>query len=222
MTSARKTLMKVNGRRFTARQVLAACGITQHILTNILSKSPLVLVSESGGQGRPRKYTLIDVYQIRLLSLLSSLTGKMDWSARALNNTLFEKGIPEEVLEGQPEGDEGPNPHRWWDRFSGQHIISQNENPDFARKFEEFRDTLSDNILVAPESYWGTGLFLLAADRSISGGRRPRLESVEKKGLPTYLGCPLNRCGIFLSVSVELAEVDRALVQTLPEVSGDA
>ena len=75
--------------RFSANDVTRATGISQSRLTNILSKYPLILCSDSPGQGRPRQFCLIDAYQIAIMAKLVELTGDVGFAAHNSNYLLF-------------------------------------------------------------------------------------------------------------------------------------
>ncbi len=89
MPNDRPTWTSLDGQLFSAADVMKAAGITQHTLTNYLSKTSLELCSTTLGQGRARRYCLIDVYQISLLARLSRLIKSVAWVADALNYLLF-------------------------------------------------------------------------------------------------------------------------------------
>lgn len=75
--------------RFPTAAVLRAASLSPMGLGNVTSKSPLILCSESAGQGRSRQFCLVDVYQLALLTRLSLLTGRWSWSAEACNRLLL-------------------------------------------------------------------------------------------------------------------------------------
>lgn len=75
--------------RFPTAAVLRAARLSPMALGNITSKSPLILCSESAGQGRSRQFCLVDVYQLALLVRLTLLTGRWSWSAEACNRLLL-------------------------------------------------------------------------------------------------------------------------------------
>lgn len=82
-------LEALDGRRFLASDVMAVADISQHTLTNYLSKTDLELCSESGGRGRSRQYCLIDVYQILLFHRLVVNSGSAKWASKTMNWQLF-------------------------------------------------------------------------------------------------------------------------------------
>ena len=89
MINSSEVLAKLEGWRFPASAVMRATGLNPASLSNTLSKTPLILCSESAGQGRARQYCLVDAYQLALMNRLSHLTGRVAWSANVLNRFLF-------------------------------------------------------------------------------------------------------------------------------------
>src|SRR5687768_1718002 len=85
------TVSSLAHHSFPARAVANAAGISGDVLTNYLTKSGLELCSVSRGQGKPRDFLLIDVYQIALMARLVRYVGRVSECAKALNNLLFER-----------------------------------------------------------------------------------------------------------------------------------
>jgi hypothetical protein len=76
---------------FSAKDVCTGANIAPDVLTNILSKRRPILFSSSAGQGRARRYCLLDVYQISLIDAFTKLTSKAQWSADAVGLIPFEE-----------------------------------------------------------------------------------------------------------------------------------
>ncbi|OYD80117.1 hypothetical protein [Azospirillum brasilense] len=87
--NGREPLDLLDGRRFSAAELMTAAQVDTHQLTNILNKTDLELCSVSAGQGRARQFCLIDVYQIALFRALMRLTENARWAAHGLNGVLF-------------------------------------------------------------------------------------------------------------------------------------
>lgn len=82
---------RLSSLTFSARDVQVAAGMSGCVLTNILTRTKISLCSESAGQGRARRYALIDVYQLALLHRLTRITDQAIWSTRALEHLLFSR-----------------------------------------------------------------------------------------------------------------------------------
>lgn len=86
---AKRRFAALQGVRFPAGAVRDATGLDAMAMTNLLSKTSLILCSETAGQGRARQFCLIDVYQLALLRKLTVLSGRVAWSVDGLNRFLF-------------------------------------------------------------------------------------------------------------------------------------
>ena len=183
----------LDGRRFTSQQVLCAAGISQDRLTNILSKSELELCSETAGQGRARRYGLIDVYQIALLSEFTALTGSVQWSARALNYLL--------LVEHET--------HQLAREFTGR--VTESES--------DYKARLCYSISNAPEPYQSRDLsnpHLLVADILALRHGTPKLDyyKADRKGIDLVRDASFSG-GIVWKITTHLWNVDRKLAETL-------
>lgn len=89
----------LNGRRFSAAEIVNAAAdsahMTQHTLTNLLTKSDLLLCSDSEGKGKARQFCLVDVYQLVVTAKLAELTGNVRRAAEAANFMLLPRLGPQ-------------------------------------------------------------------------------------------------------------------------------
>lgn len=149
-------LSVLDGRRFSAAHVKKAAKIDQHALTNLISKSGLDLCSESTGQGRPRKFALVDVYQLVLMTRLVGLTGRVTWSADWLNEIMWQDQIPQLSEMNRRPSMKG---RRWMyisSEFSDNEIkkikILRCENIKNCREIYSHRD-ITDPIYIFSDSF---------------------------------------------------------------------
>jgi hypothetical protein len=204
-TEADALLDRLNGRRFTAGDLMYAAEIDGHTLTNYLTKTRLQLCSKSSGQGRARQFCLVDVYQITLLSRLVSITKNAIWSADALNWLLF-GNIP------APTGKllmPSPSPQ------DIQALVFLGLPPELG---EKFRSLVCVNIRNADKVYWhrdsGDPHFFIGSDRDIKSGTTNRLVIARRGAF-----ADMHFGGAVLNLTNCLAWVDRRLAEAT-EIGG--
>ncbi len=95
-----ETVSWLAARTFAAGDLIAAAEITPDMLDLWQRKAGLQLATEPPGRGRARRFCLLDVYLVALMSRLTRLTGSQVWSARSLNYLAY---APFPVtMQGQP------------------------------------------------------------------------------------------------------------------------
>lgn len=188
----RETLRLLDGRRYTAAQVMRATGINSHTLTNYLSKSDILLCSESPGQGRARQFCLIDVYQLGMLRLLSAVTGNVAWSTRALDYLLFVDAELAEVA-------------RTWPKIS----ISDTY-------FNQVRDRFCMSVFDAPEPYHhrdANDPIMITADYYVFLLDKATLDWSKRSEAICHLGDFTG--GLMWNMTAQLIQFDQALAREL-------
>jgi hypothetical protein len=184
-------------RAFTANQVAEAAAVTPDVLTNYLAKAKILLCSETAGQGRARRFCLVDAYQLSLMSRLTALTANAGWSARSLENLLF--GMPQKtIFQGRKYAGlehEGPAPFK----------------TKGAKEVLQRRRLFCENIAEAPELYWSVpseaSWVLFAERRYIEAGEFTL--KVFRSDEPGWLR--FVREGYLVNVSTLLRETDSRL-----------
>lgn len=186
------TLRRLNDETWTTGELVIGAGITYDAFTNYL-RSPLLFASQSAGRGKARKYPLIDVYQVAILAELSKLTGKLSWSAEALNYAI--------LIEAEAKYLFAP---------------SDIETPSIENIHRTRLDELSMSIFSAPRPYFcrdfAKPYFIFAKKLDIALGR-----SVIEGGRKTDFGVldPTDEGGVYLNMTSILRTVDRRLSEAL-------
>ena len=95
-----ETVARLAVRTFTAGELIAAAEVTPDNLDIWQRKAGLQLATEPPGRGRARRFCLLDVYLVALMSRLTRLTGSQVWSARSLDYLVYAP-FPA-TMQGQP------------------------------------------------------------------------------------------------------------------------
>lgn len=197
MDEAFKRQRFLDGRHFSASVLLAAVGMTAHTHGNYISKSPLELCSPPTGQGRARRYCLIDVYQIALLDILATMTGQVAFCAEVLNYNLF---LDTEMLQLASELGYRKRP------------VDSTEPSTLDELYTKHKDLFCDTIFATPQCYHHRDVvdpfYLMISEFDIRTNRRICV-CMQKADLG-FLDRTFS-AGILINITAQLAAVDRAL-----------
>lgn len=83
------TVLELAKRTFSPRDLMASTGLTENEITNYLTKADLKLCSVPEGRGKTRRFHLLDVYTLSLMSRLVKLTGSQQYAAIVSQYFLF-------------------------------------------------------------------------------------------------------------------------------------
>ncbi len=195
-------LQSLSRRRWTTAELVAGAGITYDAFTNYLRTS-LKLRGKTEGRGKARTYPLIDVYQIAMLARLSKLTGRLAWSAEALNGAIMIEAEVRSLFSdpavrqafGARAGAEGQADNRSQEQIEADRLAE-----------------LSNSIFAAPQPYhWrdsGRPFFVFASEWNLSMDN-PIIECGHKDSVG-ILG-ESDTGGVYLNMTNILMSVDRRL-----------
>jgi len=85
-------VVALRNHAFESDILMKAIGLSPPAYRHLIHRVEPMLCSETAGQGRPRQFTLFDIYQLSLLAELTNATRKAEWSARALDAFAFGEG----------------------------------------------------------------------------------------------------------------------------------
>ena len=204
---ASKTTLALATRTYSAHQVTEAIGISADMLTNYLTKTKISLCSQPPGQGRPRAFCYVDVLQLKLLASFVDLTGKAEWSARALEYRLFQEVTLEDYRSLTLDVDEGP---------AFQKYKTGRTKEERVTHINHLRGQFCADVTKAPAIYWARSTwrhwFLFANRFDIESGqfkiREVRSDDVDAIG-------PIMFSGYFLNATQTLDFVDSRLAQLI-------
>jgi hypothetical protein len=187
-------LSRLEKASWTTAQLVAGAEITYDAFTNYM-RSDLLFASKSAGRGKARAFPLIDIYQVALLARLSKLTGKLAWSAGALNYAIL---IDAEI------------------RWLGPDFLDGRPRKDQCSIHDVHSDRLAEvatSIYAAPPPYHHRDAlrpyFIFAQERDLTHGRTI-IECGQKGDIGVLDSTDAG--GVYINMTATLRAVDRRLI----------